>query len=120
MNAVRAILWSSQNGQGQGVGLARQLFGKKCYGVLYYLRDGSLGDYRVMLSGAEEFDLNDAEDGKKGLEALSELSAVTGLKAPAPLSELRTKPLLHDKNVVDKEQMNGFVEAFCDAFSREA
>ncbi|MCR5173183.1 MAG: DUF5067 domain-containing protein [Oscillospiraceae bacterium] len=30
-------------------------------------KDGSLGDYRVMLSGAEEFDLNDAEDGKKGL-----------------------------------------------------
>ena len=26
-DAVRAILWSSQNGQGQGVGLARQLFG---------------------------------------------------------------------------------------------
>ena len=26
-NAVRAILWSSQNGQGQGVGLARQIFG---------------------------------------------------------------------------------------------
>ena len=27
------------------VKVARQLFGKKCYGVLYYLRDGSLGDF---------------------------------------------------------------------------
>ncbi|MBP5552517.1 MAG: PD-(D/E)XK nuclease family protein, partial [Spirochaetales bacterium] len=27
------------------VKVAEQLFGKKCYGVLYYLRDGSLGDF---------------------------------------------------------------------------
>ena len=27
------------------VNVASQIFGKKCYGVLYYLRDGSLGEF---------------------------------------------------------------------------
>ena len=59
-------------------------------------------------------------DGKKGMEALSELAAFTGEKVPGPLAELGEKPLIHAGNVVERGEMAAFAEAFCKEFSKEA
>lgn len=80
----------------------------------------SEGRQRVCLSTASPYKfssdvleaLGKSTGGLDDFACMDKLSELTGTQAPQPLSELRSKPELHD-DVCDRDQMSAFVESAC-------
>ena len=83
-------------------------------------RRAAEGRQRVCLSTANPYKfsadvlaaLGTNTDGMDGFACMDALQQLTGVEAPAPLSGLRTAPILHP-DVCNQDEMAAFVEAAC-------